>query len=57
MPEASALVPWRYRNVVCPWMWIKDIEAAVKFCDRIWAGIADAERRQVFRLDEERTWE
>jgi len=50
-------IPNRYRNVICPWMSQKDIDSAVKFCDRIWAGLSEPERYITFRIGTVRRWD
>ncbi|MHB8407730.1 MAG: hypothetical protein ACYDHY_06405 [Acidiferrobacterales bacterium] len=32
------MVPWKYRNVVCPWQTPKEIKLACRFIDKMLLG-------------------
>ena len=46
----------RFRNVLNPYQTFREVRSQSKTLEKIWRELEDAERRRVFRLDEERDW-
>ena len=50
-------VPWKYRNVLCPWQTENEIKRQVSFLNKMTRSWSEEKMRRVLRLDYERQWD